>query len=73
MARFRATVCSQPPGLPGTPSRGHRSSAAAIASWAQSSARVQSPVTLIKEATILAYESQPALTAAATSVIYRSA
>ena len=44
MARLRATVISQPPGLSGTPSAGQRSSASASASWAQSSASVQSPV-----------------------------
>jgi hypothetical protein len=60
IARLRATVMSQPPGLAGTPSAGQRSTASAIASWAQSSASVQSPVTRIRAATILGYESAAA-------------
>ncbi|TWH03393.1 hypothetical protein L613_008100000160 [Pseudoxanthomonas taiwanensis J19] len=39
MARLRAVVISQAPGLSGTPSAGHFSSAATSASWASSSAR----------------------------------
>ncbi len=52
IARLRATVMSQPPGLSGTPSAGQRRKASARASWAQSSASVQSPVTRIRAATM---------------------
>ena len=51
VARLRAAVVSQAPGLRGTPSRGHVASAAAKASCAQSSARSQSPVIPITVAT----------------------
>ena len=43
MARLRAVVISQAPGLAGTPSRGQRSAAIAKASCAASSARSKSP------------------------------
>src|SRR5215218_4378439 len=43
MARLRAVVTSQAPGLAGTPSWGHRSAAIAKASWVASSARSKSP------------------------------
>src|ERR1700761_671051 len=42
-ARLRATVSTQPPGLSGTPSRGHARNASAKASWTASSATVRSP------------------------------
>jgi hypothetical protein len=54
VARLRATVMSQPAGLAGTPSAGQRWRACTSASCAQSSARVQSPVTRISVATIWA-------------------
>src|SRR6478752_7538249 len=43
MARLRAVVVSQPPGLGGTPVSGHRSVATTNASWAISSAMSMSP------------------------------
>jgi hypothetical protein len=43
IARLRAVVTSQPPGLSGVPSRGQRSAAMANASWTASSARSKSP------------------------------
>ena len=54
IARLRATVVSHAPGRRGTPSRGQRRSASANASCAHSSARSQSPVRLIRVATIAA-------------------
>ena len=43
IARLRAVVVSQAPGLAGAPSRGQRSAAIANDSWATSSARSKSP------------------------------
>src|SRR6476660_8243197 len=43
MARLRAVVVSQPPGLGGTPVSGHRSVATTNASWTISSAMSMSP------------------------------
>ena len=51
MARFRAVVTIQPAGLSGTPSVGHRCTAAAKASWTASSASVMSPNMRISVAT----------------------
>ena len=53
----RAVVVSQPPGLGGTPSVGHRSTAVAKASAAASSAMPRSPNVLAKVATTLAHSS----------------
>ena len=50
IARFRATVTSQPAGFAGTPSRGQRSTAIETASWRASSARSKSPRTPIRVA-----------------------
>src|SRR3546814_20104069 len=50
MARLRAVVVIQPPGLGGTPSVGQRSAAMANASATASSARSMSPRTRIKVA-----------------------
>src|SRR5512132_3502616 len=51
MARLRAVVVIQPPGLGGRPSAGHLSRATANASWTASSARSMSPTTRIRVAT----------------------
>src|ERR1700704_4206141 len=51
MARLRAVVVIQAPGLSGTPSRGQRSSATTNASWTASSARSKSPRTRMSVAT----------------------
>ena len=51
IARLRAVVVIQPPGLGGRPSRGHLRSAIANASWTASSARSMSPKTRIRVAT----------------------
>ena len=67
-ARLRAVVVSQAPGLRGTPSRGHRSSARANASCAHSSARSQSPVVRMRVATTRPHSSRNArATASSTS------
>ena len=50
MARLRAVVVIQPPGLGGTPVTGHRSAAMANASATASSARSMSPRTRISVA-----------------------
>src|SRR5215211_216297 len=50
MAWLRAVVVIQPPGLGGTPSRGHLPRATAKASWTASSARSMSPKTPIRAA-----------------------
>ena len=51
MARLRAVVVIQAPGLSGTPRSGHVSRALMNASWTASSARSKSPVTRISVAT----------------------
>ena len=51
MARFRAVVVIQAPGLSGTPRTGHVSSAVTNASWTASSARSKSPSTRMSVAT----------------------
>jgi hypothetical protein len=43
IARWRAAVVSQAPGLAGVPVRGQRAAAIANASWVASSARSKSP------------------------------
>ena len=58
IARLPAVVVSQPPGLGGTPSRGHRSTAARSASPAASSAMSMSPKRRTSEATIRPYSSR---------------
>src|SRR5215216_2915462 len=50
MAWWRSVVVIQPPGLGGTPSRGHLPRATANASWTASSARSMSPKTPIRAA-----------------------
>src|SRR5581483_3754283 len=68
IARLRAVVVSQAPGVRGTPSRRHRSSASVKASCAHSSARSQSPVTRMSVATTRPHSSRKArATAASTS------
>src|SRR5579859_6834922 len=57
MALRLAVVVSQAPGLGGTPSDGHRSTAVANASAAASSARSRSPKRLVREATTRAHSS----------------
>lgn len=57
MALRLAVVVSQAPGLGGTPSAGHRSTAVANASAAASSAMSRSPKRLVKEATTRAHSS----------------
>src|SRR5215831_1912688 len=61
MALRLAVVVSQAPGLGGTPSAGHRWTAAANASAAASSARSRSPKRLVREATTRAHSSWCAL------------
>ena len=51
MARLRAVVVIQAPGLSGTPRAGQVSSALMNASWTASSARSKSPVTRMSVAT----------------------
>ena len=51
IARFRAVVVIQAPGLSGTPRTGHVSSAVTNASWTASSARSKSPRTRMSVAT----------------------
>ena len=51
MARLRAVVVIQAPGLSGTPRCGHVSRALMKASWTASSARSKSPVTRMSVAT----------------------
>jgi hypothetical protein len=51
MARLRAVVVIQPPGLGGKPSFGHRRRATAYASWTASTATSISPKTRIRAAT----------------------
>src|SRR3954462_10766037 len=64
-----AVVVSQAPGLAGTPSAGHRSTAVANASAAASSAMSRSPKRLIKAATTRAHSSWWApVTASRTSL-----
>src|SRR5246127_4683394 len=58
MALRLAVVVSQAPGLGGTPSAGHRSTAVANASAAASSAMSRSPKRLVKEATTRAHSSR---------------
>ena len=58
MALRLAVVVSQPPGLGGTPSAGHRSMAVANASAAASSAMSRSPKRLVRAATIRAHSSR---------------
>ena len=60
MARLRATVNSQAPGRAGLPSAGQRCDARAKASWAQSSARSQSPNWWIRAATVRPHSSRKA-------------
>src|SRR5579872_542325 len=60
MARLRAAVVSQAPGLRGTPSRGQCCTASAKASCAHSSARSQSPVTRMRVATTRPHSSAKA-------------
>jgi hypothetical protein len=68
MARLRAAVVSQAPGRRGIPSRGQVCAASANASPAHSSARSQSPVTLIMVATSCPHSSRnDSASAAATS------
>ncbi len=69
-ARWRAVVVSQAPGLRGTPVSGQVLTATAKASWADSSATSQSPVTRINVATMRPHSSRKAVaTALSTSVI----
>ena len=58
MARRLAVVVIQPPGLGGTPSAGHRSTATANASAAISSAMSRSPKRLVSAATTRAHSSR---------------
>ena len=58
MARLAPVVVSQPPGLGGTPSLGHRSMATRSASPAASSAMSMSPKRRTNEATIRPYSSR---------------
>ena len=58
MALRVAVVVSQAPGLGGTPSAGHRSTATAYASAAASSATSRSPKRLAREATTQAHSSR---------------
>src|SRR4051794_1457379 len=58
MARLRAVVTIQPPGLGGTPVRGQRSSAVSKASWSASSARARSPVARASAATARPHSSR---------------
>src|SRR3954469_3510958 len=58
MALRFAVVVSQAPGLGGTPSAGHRSTAVAKASAAASSAMSRSPNRLVSEATTRAHSSR---------------
>ena len=58
MARLPAVVVSQPPGLGGTPSTGHFSTAARSASPAASSAMSMLPKRRTREATIRPYSSR---------------
>src|SRR2546429_579550 len=58
MARFRAVVVIQPPGLGGRPSPGHLRRATANASWTASSAASMSPKARMRDATDLPYSSR---------------
>ena len=58
IARFRAVVTIQAPGVRGTPSRGQRSSAVANASCTASSASSRSPRTRVRIATALPHSSR---------------
>src|SRR5438132_12572510 len=58
MARLRAVVVIQPPGLGGRPSPGHLCRAAANASWTASSAASMSPKARMRDATDLPYSSR---------------
>src|SRR5882672_1879492 len=60
MALWLAVVVSQAPGLGGTPSAGHRSTAVAKASAAASSAMSRSPKRLASDATTRAHSSRRA-------------
>ncbi len=68
-ARLRAVVVSQAPGRRGTPSRGQVRRARAKASWAQSSARSQSPVSRMTLATTRPHCSWNALVSAASTAL----
>ena len=70
MALRLAVVVSQAPGLGGTPSDGHRSTAVANASAAASSAMSRSPKRLVRAATTQAHSSWWArVTASRASVV----
>src|SRR6266576_1546166 len=58
MARFRAVVVIQPPGLGGRPSPGHLCRATANASWTASSAASMSPKARMRDATDRPYSSR---------------
>src|ERR671914_155716 len=71
MALWLAVVVSQAPGLGGTPSAGHRSTAVANASAAASSAMSKSPKRLVRAATTRAHSSWWArVTTSRTSTLF---
>ena len=67
IARFRAVVVSQAPGLAGSPSRGQRSAAIANASWVASSARSKSPRKPIRLARTRPHSSRKTCSSSATA------
>ena len=64
IALFLATVVSHAPGFLGTPCSGQSTKALANASWTQSSARLQSPVTRMRVAVMRAVSSAEAASTA---------